>query len=128
MIEEDNIDTDLLLKRQLVWDTLPCAKAPEFLPKVGLLPASESGNQKEHRDSHIRLNSIAPIQNHVLRTALLAGEVVGRAILDNQGIGEVGIEDPQLQQYIKAVTAGVQSTLASLVDGGVIGINVGAQQ
>lgn len=125
---DDNINTDLLLKRQLVWDIVPCKQVQEMMPKMGLIPASESGNNREHKDSHKRLNNLGLIEEHVVRTAVLAGEVVGRAILENQGIEVSGLDDPQLQQYMKAVQAGVVGSISVLIDGGVLGINLGALQ
>lgn len=123
-MHEEPISIDDLVKRRMVWDATPCSSAREMIRKVGLVPSSEAGYRVEHRASHVRINRLIPIEDELILYSGCAGEILGRAILENQGIevGE-GLSDPDLQHYIKVVHAGVVAVLANLVDEGIVSLN-----
>lgn len=116
-------DPDKIIKRQMVWDLLPCAEASSFIPKMGLLPASDSGDLVEHAFSHARMNLLAPIIIAVNELSDLAGEVAGRAILDVQGHEIEDESDPHLEQYKMVVAGCTQTVIAHLLDSGVLHIS-----
>lgn len=124
-VTDEPISIDNLIKRRMVWDCLPHDVVPTSLAKMGLLPGSESGNKIEHRDSHKRLSKLGLIQGELLLFSVVAGEIIGRAILENQGLDSSEIDELDLQNYLKAVHAGVVGVLSALVDGELVTINTG---
>lgn len=123
---EDPIDLMPILKRRMVWDIIPCESQAEFIPKMGLLPGSDSGNTFEHKDSHRRLNTLAPINTWLQIMTAVAGEVAGRAILESQGVEVEGTDDPHLQHYMKTVYSTTCTVVANLIDYGFLHVGEGA--
>lgn len=118
----DVVNLDALIKRQLAWDILPCAQAADLLPRLGLMPGSEGGNDLEHHRSHQRMNKIYPINDLVKVYSGLAGEVIATAILDHQ---DAGVDDTKVAHYRQTVTAGAQAVIANLIESGALRINEG---
>jgi hypothetical protein len=119
--EEKPLDLLPLIKRRMAWDVVPCPDQPDILKKMGLLPGSEQGNDLEHKASHVRLNQIAPIQHWLSVMSGAAGEAAARAILESHGIEvDEGLENPQMQHYIRVVYATSVAVVANLLDYGII--------
>jgi len=119
------LDFEPIIKRKLAWDIIPCSAAADFLPRLGLIPGSDGGNDQEHRQSHHRLNQTAPIDSAVKLFSGLAGEIAGRAILESQGHEIENDSDPQLQHYRDVVSACSQAVVANLIESGLVRINEG---
>lgn len=122
MNPEEPINMTLSIKRQMVWDSVPCPRVPEMLPAMGLVLGSQEVIDMEHRASHRRLQRLAPIYPYVLMTSALAGEVIGRAILEDQGMEP---SDEDLERYVAVVQAGVMAVLSNLADMDLVGIGGG---
>lgn len=121
----DVINPELLIKRALAWDILPCAVAPNSMKGLGLLPGSDGGDDLEHYKSHIRLNRIVPINDIVKVYSGLAGEVIGRSILEHQGREIEDDDDPKLKHYRDTVTACVQAVIANLIEAEILHMDEG---
>lgn len=116
----DVINPEPLIKRRLAWDILPCGMTPGFMKSLGLLPGSDGGDDLEHHQSHMRLNSLGPISDLVKVYSELAGDIVGRSILESQHHEIEDDEDPKLKHYQDTVRACVQAVIANLIDAEVI--------
>lgn len=122
------IDVTELMKRRFVWDVLPCPMVPEFIPRMGLVGASDGGNAIEHRESHTRLNRIGPIHSTVASFSKMAATAAAKAILDSQGIDIDGDSDPKVEHYVKLVSTCTAAVIANLIDNGAIRINEGVAE
>lgn len=116
------IDVTDAIRRRLIWDVIPCDMATEYIERLGLNPGTEEGNDLEHRDSHVRLNKLIPIEQVLRVTIALAGDVIARAILDTAGIEGPVKENPDYLQYQRVLNAGVIAVMANLLDFGAIEI------
>lgn len=119
---EEQIDVSPLIKRRMVWDVLPCTEAAGFISRVGLVPGSDGGDEMEHRQSHSRINQLLPIVRAVDDFSRLAGEVAGRAILENQGIEIDSQSEGEINKYTTAVMASCRTVIANLIENGVLHI------
>lgn len=116
----NSVDPELLVKRRLAWDILPCGMTPGFMKNLGLLPGSDGGDDLEHHQSHQRLNRIAGIQDTVKAYSELAGEVAAKAILRDLDYGFEDNDNPRLKHYQDTIKACVQAVVANLIDTEVI--------
>lgn len=125
--DKDNlpIPTDKLLRRRIMWDTLPCNAVSTAYVANGLLPGSEEGDLIEHAASHKRINQVVPIYTELVLHSSVAGAVLGRAILESQGESDFDDSDPRIQQYMKVMQAGSIAVLANLIDSGAVAIQTG---
>lgn len=121
--DEGYVDISKLYARNMVWDLLPCDQANIFLPKMGLTAASEEGFETEHAASHRRINRLLPMADVLSVTTGIAGQIVGRAILDSQGedVG-TGEDHPHLEHYSAVIHQGAVAIIANLIDQGVLRI------
>lgn len=101
------------IKKKLIHDVVPCGRADEFMRSMELIPGSPEGEEVEHRASHRRLNRIAPVNESILLIAGLAGEVVGRCILEDQGIDP---DEDTINQYQKVASVSAQTVIANLLE------------
>ena len=118
---DEPIDLKPILTRKMIWDILPCPEQEEVIERMGLLPASPGGHNLEHAASHRRLNRLVPILEPLELLSAVAGEVVGRTILEHQGI-DIGndLDNPYLQQYIRTSVGTTMAVVANLVDYGIL--------
>lgn len=119
---DEVINLDAILKRRLAWDILPCPTVPKYIKLLGMVPGSDGGDELEHVQSHHRINRLAPIVQDVDAYSQLAGEVAGRAILENQGIEIEAQSEEQIQHYSALVTGSTRAVIANLIDNGVLHI------
>lgn len=107
------IDLTVATRKKLIHDVTPCGTADRFMRAMGLVPGSPEVEEMEHRASHRRLNQTAPISNVITTVASLAGEVIGRCILENQGLEP----DPEtVASYQKVARTASQAVIANLLD------------
>lgn len=123
MVEAINLEP--LIRRQLVWDLLPCAQAADSMSGLGLTPASKDVDDMEHRTSHRRLNTLIPIIGAVRLYSDIAGDVLGRSILNAQGYDVDNDEDPKLQHYKHVVMASSEAVIANLIAANVLHVSEG---
>lgn len=121
-MDQEVIDITNVLKRNLVWDILPCEMASAHIPKNGLLTGTDDSDHLEHRWSHQRLNNLASIDPIVTTLSAIAGQVAGRAILETQGIEP---SEELLEQYGSLCQVVVPGVLANLIEQGVLFVNDG---
>jgi hypothetical protein len=107
------LDLTPSIKKKLVRDAMPCDQVDRFLRVMGLFPGSPEVEEMEHRASHHRLNQVAPINPMLLQVASLSGEVIGRGILENQGIAP---DEELIASYQKVARAAAQTVIANLID------------
>lgn len=124
MNEPEHVDIGKILRRRMCWDIVPCEHVEDSLIANGLVPGSEEGNEIEHLASHRRLDALAPINQWVLLSSKIAGEVLGTAILESHenGLSESDTQAHRLQ-CVQLVQAGTQAVLASLIDQQVVFVN-----
>lgn len=123
---EPAIDLMPVIRRKLVWDILPCPTQGAELVKYDLIPGSVEGDEVEHRQSHTRLNRLIPIDKTVKLLSAMAGEIVGRCILESQGVDvDDALGEAQIAQFAKVATASTIAVLANLVDQEIISIEGG---
>jgi hypothetical protein len=101
------------VRMKLIHDLTPCGEAERFMRAFGMIPGSPEVEEMEHRASHVRLNATAPVNQVLQVVAGLAGEVVGRCILENQGVDP----DPELvASYQKVAMASSQAVVAHMLE------------
>jgi len=123
---EEPIDLKPIIKRKMIWDIIPCPDAAEIIEMLGLVPGSHGGQELEHAASHRRLNRLQPILEPLQLLSGVAGEVVGRTILEHQGIDiENDLDDTYLQHYIRTSVGTTVAVVANLVDYGVLCLGEG---
>jgi len=115
----DHKDQNVLLRRQLTWDLIPCPDVNKFMPKVTLVPGSDEGVEVEHRAHHRRLNAIMPILPQLAQTADLAGAIMGRHLLDVRDKSYTEQEaTEQIQETVQVSRALAMAIIANLVEYG----------
>lgn len=113
MTLDSHVDTIPYLKKKLVHDILPCDDWRRFMAGNGLIPASEDVETMEHAASHMRLNQLTPIISSIRTLSSLAGEVVGRSILEDQGMGS---DERALESYRKVAMVSADVVIANLIE------------
>lgn len=117
------VDPTASWKRKMMWDIIPCDRVEQFMPKMGVTPASAEGEKVEHRLSHERLDTLAPILGVLTQLGILGGEVAVRAILENQGNDD---PDPAfVAQYAMVGAAVSRAVIGNLIELGLIDITGG---
>lgn len=118
---DEEIDLKPSITRKMIWDIFPCPAQPDVIERMGLVPSSEGGAALEHAASHRRLNRLLPIVDSLELLSAVAGELVGRTILEHQGI-DIGtdLENPYLDHYIRASVGTTVAVVANLVDYGIL--------
>lgn len=119
---EEQINLTPLWVRRLVWDALPHSQVADYLPKFNLMPGSAEGHEMEHRDSHARIAKLESIAEILAATTRLTGTVLGKAILENQGVTDPALVERSIRAYTTSVHAGSVAVLATLIDEGLIEI------
>lgn len=110
---EEPLDLTVATRKRLIHDVTPCGTADRFMRALDLIPGSPEVEEMEHRASHHRLNQTAPISMAIATIASLAGEVIGRCILENQGLEP----DPEMvTSYQKVAITASQAVIANLLD------------
>ncbi len=109
-----------LLKRRLIWDIIPCDKVPEYLPTFGLVPASQDVSEMEHKESHRRIDGIAPIIQALDLLSCEAGMVAKEGILLSQGRDVTSRDREILRAQSVIDIAVVRSVVANLLESGLI--------
>jgi hypothetical protein len=94
-----DIDARPLLTRRLAWDMLPHCYTPLVLNRLGMVPASEEGEDLEHDDSHRRLDPLVNIEpqmrpileivTNILCAAMLVDEDDSPHTLNEEVVGEI---------------------------------------
>lgn len=123
MEENETINMNVILKRNLVWDILPCPTQAAAISKFGMLPGSEGGNNREHSRSHARLDRIVPVSGVIQLISEMASEIAGTSILESQGIDvDDYLGKNYMQLFSKIAKAASLATVANLLDQGMIHI------
>lgn len=118
---DEEIDLKPSITRKMIWDIFPCPIQTEVIERMGLVPSSEGGAALEHAASHRRLNRLVPIVDSLELLSAVAGELVGRTILEHQGT-DIGtdLENQYLDQFIRASVGTTVAVVANLVDYGIL--------
>ena len=95
----EGIDARPLLTRRLAWDMLPHTYTPLVLHRLGMVPASDEGEDLEHYDSHRRLDPLIEIEpqmqpildivTKVMCAAMLVDEDGSPHTLNEEVVGEI---------------------------------------
>jgi hypothetical protein len=108
--------------RNLVWDTVPCDMARDFMPVCGLVPGSDDVTDMEHRESHDRLGRLQHLGPRLYRDCEAATRVITAIMLRRDLSDET---DPGIVEFVEAQNAAVihkavLAILAGLVADGTV--------
>lgn len=117
-MENDELDGELALRAQLVWDTVPDDKIVGWAEKLGLHGYSPEVAEMEQMQALRRRLELAPLAEELVLLTLLTAEILSTAMLiDRADKGEAKTLDLEDTDETSAfLLAGVTAVLTSLVD------------
>ncbi|MFI9271842.1 hypothetical protein ACIGXM_14145 [Kitasatospora sp. NPDC052896] len=98
--------------RDMVRDVVACSDFPRFCNSLGLVPSSEEVDDREHRDSHKRIDRVQPILDEITATAVLAADTVHALFT---GSCE---DDDEMDVYVAISRICVTGAIIRLIDQG----------
>lgn len=125
MSEEDleSIDATPLLLRRMSWDCLPCAAVDAIQRKLGLVPGSPDNAELEHRESHLRMQQVGPLEQSVEIFSTVLAKILGTAMLEATGVAG-GVSDWMLEKYLEqnaeVIRISAQAIIAQFIATGVL--------
>lgn len=112
---------EALIKRRMVWDTVPCALVTRVLTAVGASPASEEILDHEHKESHRRLNQLAPIDQTLQFMCKMSAESIFHSIVETQSVAVSKEQiDVSVNQIRDVALSATKAVIAGLIDDGLI--------
>jgi hypothetical protein len=101
----------LITYRGMVRDLVACPQFPEWCHTLDLTPSSPDVDEREHLESHGRINAVGEIATDIAETAAIAGNVVHNLFMagNNDGTEDLGL-------YQAIASAAVHASVAHLVD------------
>lgn len=128
------IDMVPTIRQRLFWDILPCDQVGYYWDTTGLVPPGPDVAEIAHRESHARLQKVAPLaevcEMYIVLTADMITEVMFKQVLsqvdtDDPRIQDTAqqVHDTMLTQNREVVRGSLYSTLAHLIDGGLLTVN-----
>jgi hypothetical protein len=120
--------TEARKTRKMVWDIVPCNQVRDFMPPMDLIPGSDDVTEMEHRESHARLDRVAPLADRLHGDCEMAARVVTSIMLRLDTDSEVDPETVEIvvEQNSDVIFSGMAAILAQLIDEGVVQIGTGA--
>ena len=111
---------DMLIKR-LLWNMSPCNLAQDVGAKIGLKPASEDVEEKEHQESHQRLAMVIPLNGLVEAMSTYAAKIVMGNIVVGQ---DQDIPEEEFAEMVDRIEPAIHMAslgiIAELVDVGLL--------
>lgn len=116
------------LLRELTWDIVPCGQVRDFMPSLGLTPASDDVNEMEHQESHVRLDRLLPIAEVIDDQCHGAAHVITAVMLRQDLECELDpeIEKHMLNQNESVLYSGTIAIISNLIDSGVLVLGKGS--
>jgi len=122
MNNKEGIDARLLLTRRLAWDMLPHSLPPSVLRRLGLVPASEEGEEMEHVASHLRLDQLVGIEQQLKPVLPIVKDIMCAAMLVDLDGSSAFLNEEEIGEIVRASCVGM---LAHLVNLEVVQVNDG---
>lgn len=83
--ENKTLDLTPLMKARLVWDVIDHDAMREWMPRLGLTPASEESMELDHLACHRRAQLAMPVSGLVDTLASLLAEIHGTYVIHEAG-------------------------------------------
>lgn len=117
-MEEAELDGELALRAQLIWDCVPDDKIVGWAEPLGIGGYSPEVAEMEQMQAQRRRTTLAPIAEELAILTLLTADILSTAmLLDRAEKGEgktIDLEDPD--ETGAFILAGVIAVVANLVD------------
>lgn len=108
------IDLGPMLMRRLAWDSLPCGEVEPLLALLGLTPTSPDGLEVEHQQSHVRVASVMPLEQVLVKASDALGTIVSMAMTENKGVTDAVDMERFAEQNAEVVLASARAIIATL--------------
>jgi len=80
-LDGQTLDMTAMLLRRFAWDTTTCETVPDLLAALGLDQGEPEVMQAEHKESHLRMSAVYPLENHLQAFSAVLGKVITEALI-----------------------------------------------
>lgn len=114
------LDVDQI-KQRIVWDMVPCEMATEVLDRLGIHPTSDDVADREHEDSHERINAVALVYPLLASFSSIAAEAAIQAVAVAHEV-EVSADDieDRVRELGQVILMSNIAAIAELLDLGLV--------
>lgn len=112
-----------MLRRRLVWDTVPCSIATDVMLAMELPPASEEVEETEHDGAHARMDGIEPIVKVLYQLTSYTTEAICAAMMVSLGERISNSDIMEIEKIHPLLFQSTVAVLSELVDIGIVELN-----
>ena len=101
-LEGETIDMTAALTRRFAWDTTTCDTVPSLLADLGLDQGEPEVMAAEHQESHLRMATVYPLEQHLQAYSAVLAKVITEAIVG--GLPD-DMDDDLCEEHAEALSA-----------------------